>query len=84
MAKRYRQIPVELEAVKWTGKNLDEINELTDGGARTYNGCLFVKTTNGEVNANLSDYITKSGTENYPIIRIVPSEMFEKVYEEVK
>lgn len=84
MAKRYRQKPMEVEAVQWTGKNLDEIKEITDGGARTYNGCLFVKTTNGEVNANVSDYILKSGTEHYPIIRITEANMFEKVYEEVE
>lgn len=83
MAKRYRQIPVELEAVKWTGKNFDEVKEFYDG-VRLYSNCLFVKTTNGEVNANATDYITKSGTESNPIIRIVSQDVFEKVYEEVK
>ena len=83
MAKRYRQIPVELEAIQWNGKNFEDVKEFYDG-VKVYNGCLFVKTTNGEVNANASDYITKSGVENYPIIRIVPKDMFEKVYEEVE
>ena len=83
MVKRYRQKIIEVDAVQWDGKNLDEIRELTDGGARTYNGCLFVKTTNGEVNANVSDYILKSGTEHFPIIRITDAETFEKIYEEV-
>lgn len=84
MAKRYRQIPIELEAVQWTGTNLDEINEFLDGGARVYSGCLFIKTHDGERNANVSDYISKSGTENIKIIRIIDSDMFEKVYEEVE
>ena len=82
MVKHYRQIPQELDAVQWTGDNFDEINEFLDGGAHLYSGCLFVNGVNGESTANKTDYITKSGTEHFPIIRIVNAEMFEKVYVE--
>ena len=84
MVKKYRQIPVELEAVQWTGNNYDEVKEFLDGNSHLYSGCLFVKTQDGEITANTSDYITKSGTENYRIIRVVDADMFEKVYMEVE
>ena len=84
MAKRYRQIPIELEAIQWNGKNIEEIKEFLDGGARVYSNCLFVKTQDGEKNANVSDYIAKSGTENHKIVRIIDADVFEKVYEEVE
>lgn len=84
MIKKYRQVPVELEAVQWTGKNFDEIKEFLDGGAHLYSGCLFIQTHDGEKTANVSEYITKSGTENYPIIRTMDADVFEKVYMEVE
>lgn len=84
MVKKYRQVPVEIEAIQWTGNNFDEINSFLDGGAHLYSGCLFVQTHTGEVTANASDYIAKSGTENYPIIRVIDADMFEKVYMEVE
>lgn len=85
MIKKYRQIPIVCEAVQWTGDNLDEINELIGGAAHVYSGCLFINTeNNGELIPDRSDYILKSGTENFPIIRVVTQEVFEKVYEEVE
>ena len=82
MVKHYRQIPIELDAVQWTGDNFEEIKEFLDGGAHFYSGCLFVMTANGEATANKTDYITKSGTEHFPIVKIVSAEIFEKVYVE--
>ena len=84
MVKKYRQIPVELDAVQWTGSNFDEIKDFLDGGARVYSGCLFIKTQDGEVNANVSDYITKSDKGSYRIVRAVDADVFEKVYMEVE
>ena len=85
MIKKYRQIPVTLKAIQWNGGNLDEINELTDDRAHVYAGCLFINPPDGpELIPNQMDYITKSGTENNPIIRVVSPEIFEKVYEEVE
>lgn len=85
MIKKYRQIPVVCNAVQWTGNNLDEINELVGGAAHVYSGCLFIQNEMGnELIPNTTDYITKSGNESYPIIRVVTQEIFEKVYEEVE
>jgi len=85
MVKKYRQIPIVCDAVQWNGKNLDEVNELVGGTAHVYSGCLFINTeVNGEIIPNVTDYITKSGTENCPIIRAVTQDVFEKVYEEVE
>lgn len=82
MVKHYKQIPVELDAVQWDGTNFEEIKEFVNGGAHVYSQCLFIQTTNGEVTANQTDYITKSGTKNFEIIRVVDAGTFEKVYVE--
>lgn len=84
MVKHYRQIPTELDAVQWDGTNFEEIKEFLNGEARTYAGCLFIKTPDGEKPANVSEYITKSGTDNFPIVRSVSADIFEKVYEEAQ
>lgn len=85
MIKKYRQIPIVCDAVQWNGQNLDEIKELVGDRAHVYSGCLFINTDVGnELIPNATDYILKSGTENYPIIRVVTQEIFEKVYEEVE
>lgn len=85
MIKKYRQIPVVCEAVQWTGDNLDEIQELVSGEAHVYSGCLFIKNHLGtELIPNVTEYILKSGTDDNPLIRVVPQKIFEKVYEEVE
>ena len=80
MAK-YRKIPVEIEAVQWNGNNYGDIVDFTDNNVYKYNGCLFVKTLEGTLNANVGDYIIKGiKGEFYPC----KPDIFKKTYEEVK
>ena len=83
MIKHYKQIPLELDAVQWDGSNFEEIKEFLGGGANLFNGCLFVLTGFSEVVANKSDYVTKSGTEDNKIVRVVEEKIFNKTYVEV-
>lgn len=80
MAK-YRKIPVEIEAIKWDGTNVDEIKEFTNGDSYVFNNCLFIRTLEGTMNANQGDYIIRGVKgEFYPC----KPDIFKKTYEEVK
>lgn len=39
---RYIRKPSPVDAIKWTGRNFNEINELVGGKASVFNGCLFI------------------------------------------
>lgn len=56
---RYRRKPVEIEAIKWTGNNKDDIFEFGGDGIHIYNNCLFVDTFSGQVICNNGHYIVK-------------------------
>ena len=77
----FRKKPVVIQAVQWSGSNLDEIAKL--GGAREYEqpflgDDLVIKTLEGDMVANKGDWIIK-GVEGelYPCKPTI----FEKTYE---
>ena len=80
MAKKYRKKPVVIEAVQWTGDNLVEVSMLMphggyDGIAKT----IKIETLEGEMVANIGDYIIKGiKGEFYPC----KPDIFEQTYEE--
>lgn len=80
MAK-YRKKPVVIEAVQWTGKNFDDIYEFTEGkNCHMYNKSLVIMTLEGQMTANIGDYIIKGVQgEFYPC----KPDIFEEIYEEV-
>lgn len=82
MIKKYRKKPVEIEAVQWTGNNfLDEITEIAQDNVHIYNRCLFIDTLEGQMVADVGDYIIKGiQGEIYPC----KPDIFEATYEEVK
>jgi hypothetical protein len=63
MIKRYRSKPIE--AVQWTGKNLEEVaNFCGQDNIFEYIGCmgtsiLFIRGLDGLVRANAGDYVIK-------------------------
>lgn len=65
---RYKTKPCEIEAVQWTGENLTEILRF----ANTQNiditsGVLIIKTLEGDMRANVGDYIIRGlRGEYYP------------------
>ena len=85
MAK-YRKKPVVIEAIQWTGKNIDEIAQFTNGYAdfRTEKGDpevdLLIRTLEGVMYASYGDYIIRGiDGEYYPC----KPEIFKKTYEYV-
>ena len=83
MAK-YRKKLVVIEAVQWTGKNLNEIFEfipLEYLDAHTIEGSLEIHTLEGTMIASMNDWIiTGIQGERYPI----KPDIFEETYELVE
>lgn len=82
MAK-YRKKPVVIEAVQFTGENLEEIGHFAGLNAQLAGRerRLEIKTKEGVMTANPGDYIIKGVQgEFYPI----KEDIFEKTYEPVE
>lgn len=81
---RYRKMPVEIEAIQWTGNNLAEIEEfvIDEGGKQfdTVGDSLFIHTLEGSMRAKPTDYIIKGVKgEFYPC----DESIFRITYEQV-
>jgi len=86
--KRYRKLPVEIEAVEWTGSNEKEIETFSSGKVNRYTAYegntpietdyLKINTLEGVMTASKGDYIIK-GVQNeyYPC----KPDIFNKTYE---
>ena len=90
---RYRKKPVEIEAVQWTGENLEEIKafgesfifDIIDTAWEVGNGSPYVfmkiKTLEGDMIVSEGDYIIKGiSGEFYPC----KPDIFKATYEEVE
>ncbi len=81
---KFRKKPVVVEAVQWTGENIEEITKLGDyRRVRPGNekGNLIIETLEGNHVAKKFDWIIKGiQGEVYPC----KPEIFEQTYEEVK
>lgn len=80
---RYRAKPVEMEAIRWTGDNFEEVKAFADEG-RAYMitlGGLRIETSEGHVSAPVGHYICKDAKGGvYPC----DPEIFEAKYEPVE
>ena len=80
MIKKYKKKPVEIEAMKWDGKNWAGITDFCKD-ADINNGNLIIKTLEGVMIARVGDYIIKGiEGEFYPC----EPNIFKKTYGEVK
>lgn len=85
MIKKYRKKPVVIEAVQWTGDNVQEVLNFSSDGSRwiMHEGGgtdLFIDTLEGQMKASRGDYIIKGVCgECYPC----KPDIFEKTYEMV-
>lgn len=87
MVKKYRKLPVVIEAIEFSRDNLAEVLEFTNNTAkyiaeRCPNGKiqLIIPTLEGDHIANIGDYIIKGiHGEFYPC----KPDIFKKTYEEV-
>lgn len=78
---KYRTKPCEIEAIQWTGTNLDEITNFIQDDSWLYllDG-LYIRTLEGDMKANISDYIIRGlRGEYYPC----KPDVFEKKYEAI-
>ena len=80
---KFRKKPVEFEAVRWSGSNLDTILEFV--GSPVEHDCasrsLLIKTLEGTMKARIGDWIVKGVKgEFYP----VKESIFRETYDEVR
>lgn len=74
---KYRKKPIEVEAVQWNGNNRKEILQFV-GDACYFQEGIFIRTLEGDMFANVSDYIIKGVQgEYYPC----KPDIFEETYE---
>ena len=83
MINKYRKKSVIVEAVIWTGNNIDEVKELAKNATENLifdNNDLFIETLEGNMKVSVGDYIIK-GVEGefYPC----KPNIFKKTYETV-
>lgn len=77
---KYRKKPVTIEAIQWTGSNVDEMKDfVNDAGIISFcTGELLIKTLEGTMLAREGDYIIQGvNGEFYPC----KPDIFEKTYE---
>ena len=86
MIKKYRTKPCEIEAIKWTGNNFEEIFKFTN--CRAYMEVMYssvkeeliIVTLEGNMMASVGDFIIKGlKGEFYPC----KPDVFNKKYQEV-
>lgn len=77
---RYRKKPVEIEAVQWTGENLEEIKKFAGNSLTYIEQHVIIETLEGCRMVNKGDYIIKGiAGEFYPC----KPDIFKATYEEV-
>ena len=86
MIKKYVKKPIEIEALQYTGENLEECIEFMGNNFDTVrydsvSETLKINTLEGVMTCSLNDYIIKGiRGEFYPC----KPDIFKKTYEEVK
>lgn len=77
---RFRKRPVEIDAIQWKGDNWAELLPFVAGHAHVRNRELVIPTLEGEMIANVGDWIIRGvAGEFYPC----KPEIFEATYEAV-
>ena len=85
--KTYIKKPIPIKAIQWNGENTVELLKFSrdirfvyhDAGEGPIKADIFIKTLEGDMHANVGDYIIKGiRGEVYPCAR----EIFEETYEE--
>lgn len=81
--KKYRKKPVVVEAIRWTGENWEEVsNWVAENGFVDYQrGKFVIKNLEGDIVANIGDYIIKGEAGDFSPCK---PDIFEVTYEEVE
>lgn len=86
---KYRKKPVVVEAIQWTGRNMEAIHEFCTGESTFkrqqevswVDVDLYIETLEGRLSPSIGDYIIKGvNGEFYPC----KPDIFEKTYEAVE
>ena len=78
---RYRKIPVEVEAVQFTGGNLHEMERFVPCGKYYSDGTFSIVTLEGEMHVSVGDYVIRGVKgEFYPC----KPDIFEMTYEKAE
>lgn len=79
--KKYRKKPVVIEAVQFTGNNVDEILEFAkDSFNNPSTSEIVIPTLEGNMMVSIGDYVIKGvNGEFYPC----KPDIFDKTYEEI-
>ena len=83
MVKKYRKLPVVIEAVQWTGENWRELGDFIEciHALLPDKGEIDISTLEGIITASKGDYIIKGiSGEFYPC----KPDIFAKTYEAVE
>ncbi len=62
---KYIKKPVEVEAVQWNGKNINEVLEFTNNAAKFKNGKMQISTLEGIMTASVGDYVVKGVKDEF-------------------
>lgn len=96
MAQKFRKIPIEIEALKWTGQNHREMWEFLGGSQNDHMESsnenfyidhnkvergLIIKTSEGDMIARVNDYIIKEPFDKARKYYPCKPEIFELTYE---
>lgn len=88
MKGKYRKKPVIIEAIQWTGDNIDELrrefsNFINDSWIVGKNSELYLGTLEGPMHASIGDYIIRGiKGEFYACKPDIFNETYDKVEEE--
>jgi len=75
---RYRKKPVEIDAIRWTGENRDEVEAWSGGEVRCEGSVAVVRTLEGELRGHAGDWLIRGvAGEFYPC----KNEIFLATYE---
>lgn len=84
--RKFKKKPVVIEAIQWSGENIKEIKDFTDGSSETNRTLeqlgdkLIISTLEGNVQADINDFIIKGiEGEFYPC----KPDIFKKTYKPI-
>lgn len=78
--QRYRKLPVEIEAIQWTGSNIEAVKAFVGGDMHRLVDDLYIETMEGRMKAPVGWWIIRGvAGEFYPCA----PEVFTATYEAV-
>ncbi|WP_051271639.1 hypothetical protein [Shimazuella kribbensis] len=79
---KYRKKPILVEAIKYTGDNLDQVNEFSNGSVVVVDGKPYIGHHKGDNLIRVNDYVLpNAGTNGFFVHE---GELFEKTHDPVK